>query len=102
DQAFSDRVAGQARDVVDVELGHEVHAVRVDGFHADAESLRDLAVGAAAGDELEDLRFAAGEHRLGVLDVAALGPAAGTLAHGAQDLRREIGAPGHGGADAVA
>jgi hypothetical protein len=63
----------------------------VDRLHADRQRLRDLAVGAAAGDELKDLLLAAGQHRARILDVAPLGALPRSLAHGAKNLGREVG-----------
>src|SRR5258705_266226 len=54
-QAVPDGEAREALGVVQVELGHQAHAVSVDRVHADAEPLRDRLVGVAFGDELQHL-----------------------------------------------
>ena len=42
---------------MDLQLGHDVIAVTLDGFGTDRELLRDLSTGAARGDQGDDLRL---------------------------------------------
>ena len=55
DDAFSDRVAGETSDIVDVELAHEMLPVFVHRFESHAQFRRDLLVGFAFRNQLEDL-----------------------------------------------
>ena len=57
DDARADRVPGQTRRVMDVQLGHEVLAMLVHGLETDAQLLRDLLVGFAFGDQLQHFRL---------------------------------------------
>src|SRR5215471_18029437 len=59
--AFVDGVAGEASDVVDVKLVHELLAVPLDRFDAELEIVGDLFVGPALGNEAQHLIFAQGE-----------------------------------------
>jgi len=59
-------VTGQARRVVDVELGHEMRTVLLDGLDADPQFVGRLFVGLAFRDELEHLAFSGGERGLEV------------------------------------
>src|SRR3990172_9935894 len=72
DQPDADRVAREARHVVDVEPVHELRAVRLDRLHRDVQPLGDLARGAALRDALQDLALPPGEHgaRAGMLEPA--------------------------------
>src|SRR5579859_6527303 len=58
DDSSADRVAGQARGVVDVQLRHEVLPMFVDRFETDAQLRGNLFVGFALGDQLEHLDLA--------------------------------------------
>ena len=58
DEADADRVADEARDVVEVELGHDAAAVALDRLDTEVERAGDLGAGAALADELEDLALA--------------------------------------------
>ena len=58
DDARVDRVAGESGSVVDVELLHEMLAMFLDGFRADAEFSRDLFVGFTFGNQLEHFHLA--------------------------------------------
>src|SRR5437667_325648 len=74
------REAHDLRRVVEVELLHDVLAVRLHRVDAHREDDRDLLVGLALGDELQHLAFAVAAQRAVVLDllparVAELGPA---------------------------
>ena len=55
DDAFSDRVARETSDIVDVELAHEMLPVFVHRFESHAQFRRDLLVGFAFRNQLEDL-----------------------------------------------
>src|SRR5205807_9827879 len=57
DQALADGVEGRLRAVVDVELLVHVADVVANGLLADAQRVRDLLVGHAAGQELQDLQL---------------------------------------------
>ena len=70
DEPDLQRVAGEARDIVEVQLAHEIGAMVVHGLHADAELGGNLAGAMALGHELEDLALAGGEE---VVRVAAGG-----------------------------
>ena len=48
-------IAGEARDVVDGKLLHELVAVLLHGFDAEAERLRDLFDGLAFGNQPENI-----------------------------------------------
>ena len=61
DQAVLDGEADQAGGVVDLQLGHEVAAVLLDGLRAEVEVGGDSRVRVALGDELEDFPLAGGE-----------------------------------------
>src|SRR3954462_11072768 len=61
DQPDLKRVPGEARDVVQVELPHQVGAMIVDRLDADAELLGDLLRAVAFRHEFEELAFAIGE-----------------------------------------
>ena len=58
DDSLGDGVAGEAGDVVDVELAHEMLPMFVHGFEADAQFRGDLLVGLAFGNQLEHLHLA--------------------------------------------
>jgi len=60
DDSCGDRVARQARRVVNMEFVHEVLAVFLHCFDADVEFPCDLFVGVAFGNELQDFNFAVG------------------------------------------
>src|SRR5512136_184420 len=61
DQAVLDGEADEAGGVVDLQLGHEVAAVLLDGLRAEVEVTGDGRIGVALGDELEDFPLAGGE-----------------------------------------
>ena len=56
--SLGDRVAGEAGDVMDVELGHEPLPMVVHRFKAQAQFGGDLFVAVAFGNQLEHLHFA--------------------------------------------
>jgi len=58
DDAPRDGVAREAGRIVDVQLVHQVLPVLLDRLDADVEPGRDLLVGLALGDQLDDLQFA--------------------------------------------
>src|SRR5271167_3177007 len=57
DDSRGDGVTGEAGDLVDVELGHEILPVFFDRLDADAEFRRRLFVGLAFGNQLEHLQL---------------------------------------------
>ncbi len=61
DDARGNRIACEACRVVDAKLVHEVLPVFFHGFDADVQFSRDLLIGGALGNELEDLHLAIGE-----------------------------------------
>src|SRR5882762_9929080 len=56
--AVPDRIAHQARRVMNIELLHELGAVRFDGLRADREPCRDRLGGMTFGDQLQYLALA--------------------------------------------
>ena len=48
----------QARNIVDVELVHDLLAVLLDGFDAESQFRSDLLIGKSLGDQLKHLGFA--------------------------------------------
>ena len=58
DDSRTDGVAGETRDIVDVQFRHEMLPVLVDRFEADTQFRRDLFVGLAFGNQLEHLHLA--------------------------------------------
>ena len=59
----ADGVADDVGGGVEVELAHQVGAVRIGGLDADAEHLGNFLGGLALGDELDDLALAWGQFR---------------------------------------
>src|SRR5437667_3181209 len=59
--SFGDGVARESRDVVDVQLGHDVFAMVLDGLDTDAQFAGDLLIGFAFGDQLQHFRLAGGQ-----------------------------------------
>src|SRR6266403_2696659 len=64
DDLIANRVANKLRDGVHVESAHNIHAMRVHGFNADAQLQGDLFVRPPFGDELNHLTFARRETML--------------------------------------
>ncbi len=95
--ALADRVADQARRVVDVELGHQPGTVRVHGLRGDAERARDLAIGVPLGDELQDLSLAIRERDAFLLGGILRGEVA--IDDDARDVVAEIEAAALDGVD---
>src|SRR6266487_4236928 len=58
---IADRVAHEIADRAEMQLSHEVRAVRLDRFHADPECRRRLLVALPFSDQLNDLALA-GRH----------------------------------------
>src|SRR5882762_5997765 len=56
--SMPDRIAHQARRVMNIELLHELGAVRLDGLRADREPCRDRLGGMTFGDQLQHLALA--------------------------------------------
>ena len=61
DQADLQSVAGEAGDVVQVELAHKIRAVVVDRLDADVQLQGDLLCAVAFGDKLKDFTLAVGQ-----------------------------------------
>src|SRR5262245_32132783 len=61
DEPLPEGVADEPGGVVNVELRHDVSAMRLGGLHTDVEQLSDLLRGLALGDQLEDLALASGQ-----------------------------------------
>src|SRR5438128_10435174 len=59
--SFGDGVARESRDVVDVQLVHDVLAMFLDGLDTDAQFAGDLLIGFAFGDQLQHFRLAGGQ-----------------------------------------
>src|SRR2546428_841838 len=59
--AFGNSVTGQAGDIVDVQLIHDLLPMLLNGFDADDQFAGDLFVGETFGDELEHFGLARGE-----------------------------------------
>src|SRR6185436_2498719 len=59
--SFRDGVAGEAGDVMDIQLTHEMLPVLIHGFEAYAQLCGDLFVGLAFGNQLEHLDLARAE-----------------------------------------
>jgi hypothetical protein len=57
-EAYADRVAHQAGDIVNVEAFHDLGAVGLDGLDADAERAGDGLGGLPGGDQPQDLALA--------------------------------------------
>src|SRR5437773_4497308 len=83
------REAHDLRRVVEVELLHDVLAVRLHRVDAHREDDRDLLVGLALGDELQHLAFAVGEQREVVLDLLPARVAEVALEQHLRDRRAE-------------
>ena len=60
-QTLPDGVLHEVGDLVQVQLVHDVAAMRLYGLAAEAEQFGDVLVGVALGDELEDFALASGE-----------------------------------------
>src|SRR5262245_18311358 len=73
DDLLAHREANDLGRVVQIELLHDVLAVRLDRVDAHGEHGRDLLVRLALGDQLEHLALAVGEEGQVVLDVLAAG-----------------------------
>jgi len=58
DDSRTDGVAGETRDVVDIELAHQMLPMFVHRFESDAQFRGDLFVGLAFGNQLEHLQLA--------------------------------------------
>src|SRR2546428_13588240 len=90
DQALTDGIADEPGRVVDIELGHDPHAVRFCGFHADAEQLRHFPRRLPLRDEAEHLLLADGERVAGYLVAGQIG-----LHDGLRDAGTQIDPAGH-------
>src|SRR5262245_47923518 len=90
DDPLADRVADEARRLVDPELAHQPGAMELRRLDADAQDLRDLLRRLALRDQLEDLLLARGQRLLGSAPPAQRG-----LDDRAGDPRAQVGVPAH-------
>src|SRR5205807_5877392 len=84
DEAAPDRVADEARRLVDVELAHQPGPMRFGGLRADPQHLAYFLGGLALADQLKDLPLARGEQ---VRRIIRLGEV--RIHHRARDDRSE-------------
>src|SRR5437588_1582497 len=70
DEPVANRVAGEFDAVAHAELLQDVRAVAIDRLLADRERIRDLPIGIALGDELDDFGLLRGEKVSRLLTVA--------------------------------
>src|SRR5215470_7998185 len=83
------REANDLGRVVEIELLHDVLAVRLDRVDAHRQDGGDLLVRLSLGDQLEDLALTVGQQREVVLDVLAAGVAEISLEQDLRDGRAE-------------
>ena len=63
DEPRANRESNQTRNLVDVELLHQVRSMRIDGLERDTEHARDLFARQTLGDQLQNFSFPIRQHR---------------------------------------